>query len=163
MNKSILELMSNVTGLDLIFTLALILVIAAVAINQRQKITKYLNKWRKTKNDDESFRALVYELRKSLEELSEKQSQQSESINKLTKTVLKIQEINSETSRAGIKEKIERIFRECHPSMTCTDMQLETLKDLIVEYEKHGGNNSFVHSTVQPEMYEWKVIHEIKK
>ena len=73
-----------------------------------------------------------------------------------------MQERNSKTKRAEIKEKIERIYRECHPSMTCTDMALETLKELIEEYEVHGGINSFVHSTVEPEMYEWKVIKKIR-
>ena len=47
--------------------------------------------------------------------------------------------------------------------MTCTDMQLETLRELIDEYEVHGGVNSFVHSTVEPEMVTWNKILRIKK
>ena len=74
-----------------------------------------------------------------------------------------MEERNSKTKRAEIKEKIERIYRECHPAMMCTDMQLEALKDLIEEYEEHGGVNSFVHSKVEPEMFEWQVIEMISK
>lgn len=161
-NNNILDLMSKVTILDLINTLILISALVILILTQKTKITKYLNKWRDAKNEDESFHSLVYELNESIKLIAEKQIQHEESIKKLTETVLAIQELNSETTRAGIKEKIERLYRECHPHMTCTDMQLDTLEDLISEYEKQGGNNSFVHTTVQPEMYQWKIIHEIK-
>ena len=33
-----------------------------------------------------------------------------------------------------------------------------TLEDLIEEYEAAGGENSFVHSLVQKEMYAWEKI-----
>ena len=45
--------------------------------------------------------------------------------------------------------------------MICTDMQFETLMDLIEEYEEHGGVNSFVHNVVQPEMHVWNKISRI--
>ena len=167
-------------------------------MTQKQKLLKYLNKWRKTKNEEEDFHALVYGLKNSMIELGKKIEEnrterenerthdredsrkireemykvmnkqsaqiekQSEQIEELKNITLGIQKKNSETKRAEIKEKIERIYRECHPAMTCTDMQLETLKELIDQYEKHGGDNSFVHSTVQKEMYSWHVINEIK-
>ena len=37
------------------------------------------------------------------------------------------------------------------------------VKELIEEYEEHGGTNSFVHSTVEPEMYVWQKITNIKR
>ena len=46
--------------------------------------------------------------------------------------------------RSVLKEKIERIYRECSPTQTCTDMALETLRELIEEYEEHGGTNSHI-------------------
>ena len=90
-------------------------------------------------------------------------NKQSQSIEELRKTVLKIQDINSETTRAEIKEKIERIYRECTHEQACTEMQFESLKDLIEQYEKHGGDNSFVHTIVQEEMYKWQIVKEIKR
>jgi flagellar biogenesis protein FliO len=198
MDKSILELAQEVTGVQFIMALLFIIALIVLAMTQKQKLLKYLNKWRKTKNEEEDFHALVYGLKNSMIELGKKIEEnrterenerthdredsrkireemykvmnrqsaqiekQSEQIEELKNITLGIQKKNSETKRAEIKEKIERIYRECHPAMTCTDMQLETLKELIDQYEKHEGDNSFVHSTVQKEMYSWHVINEIK-
>ena len=191
MDKSILELAQEVTGIQFIMALLFIIALIVLAMTQKQKLLKYLNKWRKTKNEEEDFHALVYGLKNSMIELGKKieenrterenerthdredsrkireemykvMNKQSAQIEELKNITLGIQKKNSETKRAEIKEKIERIYRECHPAMTCTDMQLETLKELIDQYEKHGGDNSFVHSTVQKEMYSWHVINEIK-
>lgn len=198
MDKSILELAQEVTGVQFIMALLFIIALIVLAMTQKQKLLKYLNKWRKTKNEEEDFHALVYGLKNSMIELGKKIEEnrterenerthdredsrkireemykvmnkqsaqiekQSEQIKELKNITLGIQKKNSETKKAEIKEKIERIYRECHPAMTCTDMQLETLKELIDQYEKHGGANSFVHSTVQKEMYSWHVINEIK-
>lgn len=188
MDASLFELLSKVTLLDLIWTLLLIITIVGILISQKKRISKLLDKWRKSKNDEEDFEKLVYSLKDSVDNLKSTMGQyqknrehdledsrkirsemykvidkQSEGIRNLTEIVVKMQERNSKTKRAEIKEKIERIYRECHPSMTCTDMAFETLRELIEEYEVHGGINSFVHSTVEPEMYEWKVIKSIKE
>lgn len=192
MNDTLLELLMKVTLYDLIWALILVSFAVGVVVVQRKKISKVLDKWRKTKNEEEDFHSLVYELKESIENLSKevKQNQanrdkellqyrddsrkirdemykvmntQSDQIKTLTKTVVSMKEKNSKTKRAEIKEKIERIYRECHPAKKCTDMQLETLRELIEEYEEHGGINSFVHSTVEPEMCEWQVIEMISK
>jgi hypothetical protein len=88
---------------------------------------------------------------------------QTRDIKEVTQKVDRMEERNSKTNRAELKEKIERIYRECHPAMTCTDMAFETLRDLIEEYEEHGGDNSFVHSKVEKEMYEWKIVSVVKE
>ena len=170
MDKSIMELLEEVSGADLLFALFLIIALGVILFMQKGKISKHLNKWRKTKNEDEDFHALVYELKNSIETLSKevKQNQetmnvQSESIAELKDIVIKMQEKNSETKRAEIKEKIERIYRECTHEQICTEMQFESLKDLIEQYEKHGGDNSFVHTTVQPEMYKWQIVKEVRR
>lgn len=188
MNESLLELLTKVTLFDLIWSLFLISILLGIMVSQKKKISKCLNKWRKNKNEEENFNNLVYNLKKSVDEINtviEQISQnrihdredsrrirnemykimdkQSGSIEHLTKIVVDMQKKNSKTKRAEIKEKIERIYSECHPAMTCTDMQYETLKELIEEYEEHNGANSFVHSTVEPEMHLWKKINRIKK
>ena len=63
--------------------------------------------------------------------------------------------------RAELKDKIGRTYRYHHELGKINDMEFEALKDLIEEYEDHGGTNSFVHDTVQPEMYVW--IRDNKK
>lgn len=188
MDSSLLELLTKVTLLDLIWAIILIVTLAVILISQKKKISKLLNKWRKDKNEEEDFTKLVYSLRDTVARLEQTVDQfqgnrehdrddsrkvrsemyevinkQSDEIKELTNIVVKMEERNSKTKRAELKEKIERIYSECHPAMTCTDMQLETLKDLIEEYEEHGGTNSFVHSTVEPEMYEWKRIEKIRR
>lgn len=187
MNNSLLDLLTEVTVLELVTALILIITIIGVIISQKKRISKLMDKWRKNKNEEDDFNKLVYDLRDSVKELKTTMSQyqenrendredsrkirtemyaeinkQSQGIKDLTDIVVEMQKKNSKTKRAEIKEKIERIYRECHPSMTCTDMALETLKELIEEYEAHGGINSFVHSTVEPEMYQWKIIKKIK-
>lgn len=191
MDKSILELLEEVSGADLLFAIFLVFALCVLFITQKEKISKYLNKWRKTKNEEEDFRSLVYTLKDSIEELSKevKQNQknrdaellkyrddskfirdemyrvingQAKDIKDLTKSVKEMQEKDSKTRRAELKEKIEKLYSECHPHMKCTDMQLEVLKELIEEYEEHGGINSFVHSTVEKEMYQWEIISQIK-
>lgn len=165
-----MELLEKVSALELLLAIILIFTLAIILATQKKKINKWLNKWRKNKNEEEDFQTLVYSLRDSVQELSNKVEKQhkvmnlqSEGIKELKETVLKIQEKNSKTKRAEIKEKIERIYRECSPTKTCTDMAFETLKELIEEYEEHGGINSFVHTTVQPEMYTWKRVSVVKE
>ena len=177
MNESILELLQKVTLYDLIWSLLLIITVIGILISQKKRISKFMNKWRKDKNEEENFTRLVFELRDSVaeirqelgrikdnrDEMHKEISKQSESIENLTTIVVDMQKRDSKTKRAEIKEKIERIYSECHPSMTCTDMQYEILRELIAEYEEHGGKNSFVHSTVEPEMCTWNKIYRIKE
>lgn len=192
MDKSIMELLEEVSGADLLIAGILIVALVVLLVTQKKKISKYLNKWRKTKNEEEDFHALVYELKETVIELKKEVKDnreerernrnhdredsrrirsemydvmkgQSEQIKNLTEITLNIQKKNSETKRAEIKEKIERIYRECTPEQVCTEMQFESLKELIDQYEKHGGDNSFVHSTVQKEMYKWKQVKEVRK
>lgn len=189
---SIMELLEKVSAIDLLFAILLVSAIGILLATQKKKILKWLNKWRKDKNEEEDFHTLVYGLKDSIEELGKKvdnnqknrdaellryredskkirdemykeMRDHSKSIENLRNTVLEIQVKNSKTKRAEIKEKIERIYRECSPTQTCTDMAFETLRDLIEEYEEHGGDNSFVHSTVQKEMYKWKQVSEVKR
>lgn len=192
MDKSVMELLQEVSGAELLIAILLIIALCVLVLTQKEKLSKHLNKWRTEKNEEEDFHALVYELKNSIEKLSKevKENQenrdkellhyrddsrkirdemykvmnnQSDSIRELKETVLQIQEKNSETKRAEIKEKIERIYRECTHEQVCTEMQFESLKDLIEQYEKHDGDNSFVHTTVQPEMYKWQVVKEVRK
>lgn len=187
MNDSLLELLTEVTVLELVIALVLIITIIGILTSQKKRIFKWMDKWRKNKNEEEDFEKLVYDLKDSViqlkstmrqyqenrehdredsrrirSEMYEVMDRQSEGIRNLTDIVVDMQKKNSKTKRAEIKRSIEGIYKECHPSMICTDMALETLKELIEEYEAHGGDNSFVHSTVEPEMYEWKVIKNIK-
>ena len=181
-----MELLTEVTVIDLIMALVFLAIIIGIIISQKNKAFKSLNKWRETENDKEDFKKLVYELKSTMESYqgdrehdredsirirgeiykaignqSEVIKKQSDTIDELKDMIAKMQEKNAKTKRAELKRDIERLYRECHPSMTCTDMAFETLRDLIEEYEEHGGDNSFVHSIVEREMYTWQRVERI--
>lgn len=59
--------------------------------------------------------------------------------------------------QSDIKERIAQSYRRYNVSKKITHMELEALEDLIDTYENFGGENSFVHSVVQKEMYTWEV------
>lgn len=63
---------------------------------------------------------------------------------------------NNKRIRAELKDKISRSYRYYHSLGKINDMELEALEDLIEEYETADGQNSFVHSVVQKEMYTWE-------
>lgn len=60
--------------------------------------------------------------------------------------------------RAELKNSISGLYRHHHSTGQINDIELETLEDLIEEYESAGGENSFVHSLVQKEMYTWEKV-----
>ena len=55
MDKSILELAQEVTGVQFIMALLFIIALIVLAMTQKQKLLKYLNKWRKTKTKKKTF------------------------------------------------------------------------------------------------------------
>lgn len=60
--------------------------------------------------------------------------------------------------QAEIKDRIAQYYRHYNTEKKISAMELEGLEDLISTYESYGGENSFVHSVVQKEMYTWEVI-----
>lgn len=68
------------------------------------------------------------------------------------------QQRSNERVQAEMKDRIGQLYRYYHTTGKISDMELEALKDLITSYENHGGENSFVHTIVQPEMYTWEKI-----
>ena len=60
--------------------------------------------------------------------------------------------------RAELKDKIGQTYRYHHSTGKINDIELEALEDLIEEYEAADGENSFVHSLVQKEMYTWEKV-----
>lgn len=98
----------------------------------------------------------VKDLNSTVNLLSENVSTMHKSIQQMQSEMEENRRKNLASKRIDIKSKIERLYSECSPIQSCTDMQFETLKELIEDYENHGGENSFVHSIVQKEMYKWK-------
>lgn len=68
---------------------------------------------------------------------------------------------NNKRIRAELKDKISQSYRYYHSLGKINDMELEALEDLIEEYESAEGQNSFVHSVVQKEMYTWEKVSQM--
>ena len=81
-----------------------------------------------------------------------------ESQSKIDKRFEESEEKNNKRVRAELKDKIGRTYRYHHELGKINDIEFEALKDLIEEYECAGGNNSFVHDLVIPEMYHWEIV-----
>ena len=179
MNKNIFEILNAVKLIDVIVTLALFILITGIIVTQKDKIKEIFEAWRKKKNFEENAVTLISKNQKKIDYLEEtmtKARQQSIEIRakmygdlgevkgdvkSIITTLDSMQKREEASKRADIKEKIERIYRECNEAQKITDMQYETLKELIEDYERHGGTNSFIHSVVQQEMYDWEIIKKI--
>lgn len=89
-----------------------------------------------------------------------KEKELEKSISELSNKLDEIQQKNNKRIRAELKDKISQSYRYYHSLGKINDMELEALEDLIEEYETAQGQNSFVHSVVQKEMYTWERIME---
>lgn len=186
MDKDLYTLLNTVKLVDVIVTTALLAVIVGIIVSQKNNIKHFLERWREKRNFEEDIVETLSGLKdtdaglkRGLEEIwdtMEKSKEVSKEVRKemytdikeistdlksVMKSINDMEEKNNLSKRADLKEKIERIYRECHKNMTCTDTSFETLKDLIEDYERHGGINSFVHTLVLPEMYTWKRLKAI--
>ena len=105
-------------------------------------------------------------------ELMDTQKELSNSIDILSKKIDEMQrntdkrfeeseKKNNKRVRAELKDKISQSYRYYHSLGKINDMELEALEDLIEEYESADGENSFVHSVVQKEMYTWEKVERI--
>lgn len=113
---------------------------------------------------EQSFK-IQKELTDSQNNLAESLSSISEKIDKMQHTTdlrfKESEEKNNKRIRAELKDKISQSYRYYHELGKINDMELEALEDLIEEYEEADGQNSFVHSVVQKEMYTWEKIDRI--
>ena len=90
----------------------------------------------------------------------------SEVVDHIKDEVTLMRKQRDEDKLAEYKDKVgqsyrcykERKYSEEEPVPYWNHMEKEALEGLIKQYESHGGENSFVHSIVEPEMQTWKVI-----
>lgn len=188
MGNKLLDLMNTVRAIDIFATLSLLLFICGMIFKYRNALKGILESWRKQRNFEDDIMTSLRSMKQRYDELDdairfledsmyqakqtskEIQNQMYQTINDVSddvKMVLasidEMQKKEELSRRANIKAKIEQIYRECADSKCCTDTQFETLKDLIEDYERHGGHNSFVHSLVEKEMYTWDIIEHITR
>lgn len=90
-------------------------------------------------------------------ELTDSQNKLTDKVDDICKKLIDMEEKENKRVQSEIKERIAQSYRQYSETKRISSMELEALEDLIETYEAHGGENSFVHSVVQKEMYTWEV------
>ncbi len=90
-------------------------------------------------------------------ELTDSQNKLTNKVDDICKKLIDMEEKENKRVQSEIKERIAQSYRQYNETKQISSMELEALEDLIETYEAHGGENSFVHSVVQKEMYTWEV------
>ena len=102
----------------------------------------------------------INDRRQSLEiqkELTGSQNKLTNKVDDICRKLIDMEEKENKRVQSEIKERIAQSYRQYNETKQISFMELEALEDLIETYEAHGGENSFVHSVVQKEMYTWEV------
>lgn len=131
------------------------------------KLYQFFEKARTAKNESEAKDHMLGQHENAIEKLKETDTQiiqligdLSDKIVTLSKQVNIMQENSNIAERARLKNNIQQLYKICHRSMNITEIEKNTLEDLIDSYERHNGTNSFVHSIVEPEIALWDIIKE---
>lgn len=90
-------------------------------------------------------------------ELTDAQNKLTDKVDGICKKLVDMEQKENERVQSEIKESIAQAYRRYDETKQISKMEREALEGLIKTYEAHGGENSFVHSVVQKEMYTWKV------
>lgn len=90
-------------------------------------------------------------------ELTDSQNKLTDKVDNICRKLIDMEEKENKRVQSEIKERIAQSYRQYNETKQISSMELEALEDLIETYEAHGGENSFVHSVVQKEMYTWAV------
>lgn len=179
MSKDLYNLLTTVRVVDVVVTVLLLATVIGVLATQRKKIREALEHWRKKRNFEDTIMGSIKGLEESDRKMQDRidvvwktmelaretsreiREEMYSDIKDISAKLDDMEKKNNLSKQAELKSRIEKLYRECHANKVCTDTAFETLKDLIADYERHGGHNSFVHSLVQPEMYMWERIKTI--
>jgi rubrerythrin len=127
----------------------------------RKRHTKDEEEFRKNLNNymDESRkdRKVLHDEIEAQKKMQGCQSAITDKVDSISKKLDEMEKKENKRVQSEIKERIAQSYREYKKTKTITPEELEALEDLIETYEAHGGENSFVHSLVQKEMYTWEV------
>ena len=140
---------------------------------------KYLEKYRKVKNEIETYKETVAKHGTKLETLENevkamktnfetdfKKMKEDEDndfrllnskLDELGQAIKEMQEYNKQRDIADLKDRIRNLYDRYHARGNITRTEKETLMDLVSSYMKAGGN-SFVKELIIPEIPTWKEI-----
>lgn len=120
---------------------------------------RYEEDFNKIYENNIEYRNKSVEIRDDLKNSIQVISSKLDEIKKSTEErFLNYEKKHNKRIRAELKDKIGQSYRYYHAKGEINDIELEALQDLISEYEAALGENSFVHSLVQKEMYTWEKV-----
>lgn len=190
MEELITKYLENINPMIIFIAFAILIGVCWIVFKNRKVISEFFNDlYNRRKNKEELLQTIkdnqtdiktimenrVHDREQSLsiqKELTEAQNKLSESLSNISKKIDDMQHNtderfreserkNNKRIRAELKDKISQSYRYYHSLGKINDMELEALEDLIEEYESAEGQNSFVHSVVQKEMYTWEKVSQI--
>ena len=108
--------------------------------------------------------AVRQESEKSDAEFKEQLKAINDKINVLSRMLVEMQESVDKSKRHELHDRIAQLYRYYHERYinnaadgVWTTMEKEAFNGLIIDYENHGGKNSFVHTVCQPESALWSI------
>lgn len=190
MEELITKYLENINPAIVLVAFVLLIFACWIFIKNRKVISDFFNDlYNRKKNKEELLQTIrdnQSDIKKIMEnrihdreqsfaiqkELTDAQSKLSESLQDISKKIddmqhstnerfLESERKNNKRIRAELKDKIGQSYRYYHSQGKINDMELEALEDLIEEYESANGQNSFVHSVVQKEMYTWEKFSQM--
>lgn len=190
MEELLTKYLENINPMIVIVALMLIIFICWILIKNRKTISELFDDlYNRKKNKEELLQTIkdnqsdiktimenrIHDREQSFtiqKELTDAQNKLSESLSDISRKIddmqrntdkrfMESERKNNKRIRAELKDKISQSYRYYHSLGKINDMELEALEDLIEEYESAEGQNSFVHSVVQKEMYTWEKISQM--
>lgn len=190
MEEILIKCLTDIHPVIIIAAFMMIIIFCWILIKNRKIISELFNDlYHRKKNKEELLQIIknnqaaikeimnnrIHDREQSFsiqKELTDAQSKLSESLSDISRKIddmqrstderfIESERKNNKRIRAELKDKISQSYRYYHSLGKINDMELEALEDLIEEYEEADGENSFVHSVVQKEMYTWEKIERM--
>lgn len=127
-------------------------------------VLRYLEKYRTLRNEHDKYKRqveqhqdIIDDLKTEVDGMKTNYEDLKETLDKALTAINELSTYNKKRDMAALKDSIRHCYSVYHERGSVTEMEKESLEDLIASYEDAGGKNSFVHSLVVPEMYTWKV------
>ncbi|WP_346961242.1 hypothetical protein [Clostridium sp.] len=164
-NEFILKNLKDTSAYNLVLIIIAVILIFGLIVTITVKLYNLVEKYRKTRNSIDEKDNIIEKNDKSIQELKQDNlimknniKTINQKIDTLYDTLIKINENQNEREMANLKDRIRQSYSYYNNKKEWNSMEMESLEGLIQSYENCGGENSFVHSVVEKEMYNWKII-----
>lgn len=174
MNEPIETVLKHMSGYTVVIWVMFFVAVIGGIIASTIKIYRILEKYREMRNfqenhikEIEKHSNAIAELKKAQDSLKFTQNEicaclqeTNANVQNLVEKIDDMSDRQDKQDQARLKNIISQQYSIYHKSKEITEMQKESLISLIKAFEIAGNHNTFVHETVEPELYTWTVIEE---